>query len=55
MKIEIIAWKNHHFPWDGKTIRNLNDLYSLICNGFIWHEETTRHDEKIKITIETED
>ena len=55
MKFEIEAWKNHHFGWDEKTFKTLTDLYKEIHEGFIWHRETLEHDEKIKITIETEE
>jgi len=55
MKYVIQAWKNHHFPWHEKEIKILNDLYKLIDQGRIWYKETDEMDEKITITIETED
>lgn len=55
MQITIEAWKDHHDGWTEKSIRTLNDLYSYIHDGRIWHQEDEKYDEKIKITIEIED
>jgi hypothetical protein len=53
VKIVIQAWINHHFPFPGKL--NLNDLYKYLLNGWIYWQEDREHDQKITITIETED
>lgn len=55
MKYVIECWKDHHWAWDEKEIRTINDLYKLLHNGYLWHKEDDRHDEKVTITIETED
>ncbi len=55
MKAVIECWKDHHEDWDKKTIRNFNDLYNLIHDGYLWHQESVIHDQKVIITIEAEE
>ena len=53
MTYKIICYKDHH--WRLRPIKNLNDLYSLIHDGYLWFKETEDRDEKVTITIEIED
>jgi hypothetical protein len=53
MKTVIVCWKDHHLGLP--PIKNLKDLYNLIFNGFLWTKEKEDRDEKVTITIETEE
>jgi hypothetical protein len=55
MKVVIECWKDHHYQWTEKDLKTLNDLWTLIHLGYIWHCEDSTHDEKITITIKTEE
>ncbi len=55
MKIVIEAWKDHHIRWVDNPKKNLYNLMNMIYNGELSWQKDSTHDEKVTITIETED